>query len=53
MFCKESEFTCYNSECIPKDWKCDGEDNCDNSSDENNCPGEKNVVDKYFFVLKH
>lgn len=35
--CKEFEFTCHNSECVPTDAICDGIANCNDSSDEWNC----------------
>ena len=35
-----SQFTCSNGECINKDWKCDGQNDCSDSSDENDCSSE-------------
>ncbi|XP_032221271.1 low-density lipoprotein receptor-related protein 8 isoform X1 [Nematostella vectensis] len=37
--CKNNEFTCVNTQkCIAATWKCDGEDDCGDNSDEINCP---------------
>lgn len=37
--CTEEEFTCNTSSqnCLPLDWKCDGELDCSDGSDEANC----------------
>lgn len=32
--CAESDFTCDNGHCIPARWKCDGEEECPDGSDE-------------------
>ena len=32
-----SEFTCDNKRCIPNQWRCDREDDCDDGSDERGC----------------
>ena len=34
---KLTEFTCNSGQCIPKHYKCDGYDDCDDSGDEMNC----------------
>ena len=37
--CNGDQFNCYNGDCIIKDFKCDGEADCDDESDEFDCPG--------------
>ena len=33
------QFTCHNSgHCIPQSWKCDGDNDCFDNSDEKDCP---------------
>ncbi len=34
--CKEWQFTCGDGHCIIGDWKCDGDTDCKDGSDENN-----------------
>lgn len=43
--CNPEHTACANGACIPKGWRCDGEDDCGDNSDEVNCnsqPCEKN-----------
>merc|ERR1712062_697804 len=35
---EENEFTCKNNECIPNQFRCDGQLDCADDSDEHNCP---------------
>ncbi|GBM44382.1 Low-density lipoprotein receptor-related protein 4, partial [Araneus ventricosus] len=35
--CRDREFRCDDGLCINVDWKCDGENDCDDMSDEREC----------------
>lgn len=39
--CSPSAFTCTNKRCIPMYFKCDGDEDCFDGSDELNCPTPK------------
>ncbi|XP_077986464.1 uncharacterized protein LOC144440893 isoform X2 [Glandiceps talaboti] len=42
--CTEHEFTCDNGECVPKHWKCDGDVDCGDGSDESTATCEGHVI---------
>lgn len=37
MNCKENEFKCTYPRCISQEYRCDGDDDCGDRSDEDNC----------------
>ena len=38
--CGEDQFQCSSGRCIHSRWRCDGEYDCSDNSDEIGCPGE-------------
>lgn len=37
-YCNDDEFQCATHKCIKKEFKCDGDDDCEDWSDEDDCP---------------
>ena len=35
--CESNEFRCDNKKCVLQSWRCDGENDCGDNSDESNC----------------
>ncbi|KAF3686929.1 Low-density lipoprotein receptor-related protein 3 [Channa argus] len=35
--CQSDEFLCGNGKCLPRTWKCNGQDECGDATDERNC----------------
>ncbi|XP_068685727.1 uncharacterized protein [Montipora foliosa] len=42
--CTSSQFTCWSGACIPRRWRCDGESDCLDSSDETGCPSTSSSI---------
>ena len=42
--CDQDEFTCGNVTCIQNTWRCDGDDDCGDQSDEEGCPGNGTLL---------
>ncbi len=49
--CEKDEMVCGNGECVNLSWKCDGEDDCGDNSDEINCGGFSILVLKILFSI--
>jgi hypothetical protein len=46
--CLDNQFQCQSGRCIAATWKCDGEADCPDNSDENNCPGRSGCTSSEF-----
>eukprot|EP00092_Neocalanus_flemingeri_P041600 GFUD01045305.1.p1 GENE.GFUD01045305.1~~GFUD01045305.1.p1 ORF type:complete len:884 (+),score=164.86 GFUD01045305.1:115-2766(+) len=41
IVCNTAELECRNGRCVPESWVCDGEDDCGDRTDEDNCDPEQ------------
>lgn len=47
--CTQQQFRCEGSNsCIPKPWVCDGDRDCEDGSDEKNCPITQNCLENLY-----
>ena len=35
--CRDGQFSCSSGQCIPREWHCDGDNDCSSANDEANC----------------
>jgi len=39
--CPIQYFSCTSGRCVPNDWRCDGDNDCGDNSDEQSCPSKQ------------
>ncbi|XP_078075479.1 low-density lipoprotein receptor-related protein 8 [Mustelus asterias] len=47
LHCEAGQFQCRNNRCISLLWHCDGEDDCADNSDEENCPKKTCAITEF------
>ncbi|XP_078671489.1 uncharacterized protein LOC144911446 isoform X16 [Branchiostoma floridae x Branchiostoma belcheri] len=47
LVCDDDQFTCDDGECIPADYQCDDDADCQDRSDEKNCPVRQCASDEF------
>ena len=50
--CDEGYLTCDNLECIEESWFCDGDQDCGDGSDEQNCAGTCTILLMKLFLQR-
>ena len=50
--CRVTEFLCNNGQCIHQDWRCDGDFDCEDFSDESNCRMYYLIISICFWIMQ-
>lgn len=51
--CRSGEFMCNSGLCINAGWRCDGDSDCDDQSDERNCSEYRGLMGVFHFCWMH